>query len=74
MPRVVKLYNKSKGSLAHNQGPSAPVRLAMGPRPPKPPKQPRASQIDCSKFEMGSEAWENCMRRKRARLAADIKD
>ena len=71
MPRVVKLYNKSKGSLSHNQGPNAPVRLAMGPRPPKPP---RASQIDCSKLEIGSEAWESCMRRKRARLVADIKD
>lgn len=68
MPRVVRMFGKSKGALKHN----------MGPRPPKvkesKPKKPRASQIDCSKLEIGSEAWENCMRRKRQRLAEDIKD
>ena len=32
MPKVVKLYNKSKGSLKHNQGPVGP-KLPSIPRP-----------------------------------------
>jgi len=63
MPRVVKMYEKSKGSLAHNQGPVGPTRVAMGPRPPK-PRPAGGCRARCNaKYEIGSAEWEACMKR-----------
>jgi len=65
MPKVTKLYEKSRKGLEHNMG------GFFGK-----PKKPRASQImtECKQYPLDSQEHADCLKRARARLAEDIAD